>query len=65
MSDKCLLNGWSSSVFILLVNIFNMFNLFINNIIRKPIIDESLFYDLYLFIKYWRKRLVWHGISGY
>ena len=29
-----------------------MFNLFINNIVRKPIIDESLFYVFYLFIKY-------------
>ena len=40
-------------MFILLVNIFNYtFNLFINNIVRKPIIDESLFYVFYLFIKY-------------
>ena len=32
-------------MFILLVNIFNhTFNLFINNIVRTPIIDESLFY---------------------
>ena len=29
-----------------------MFNLFINNIVRKPIIDESLFCVFYLFIKY-------------
>ena len=51
--DICLLTGWSSKVFILLVNIFNRtFNLFINNIIRKPIIEESLFYVFYLFIKY-------------
>ena len=42
--DKCLLTGWSSTVFILLVNIFNhTFNLFINNIVRKPIIDEGFF----------------------
>ena len=47
--DICLLTGWSSTVFILLVNIFNhTFNLFINNIVRKPIIDESLFYVFYL-----------------
>ena len=26
--------------------------MFINNIVRKPIIDESLFYAFYLFIKY-------------
>ena len=40
-------------MFILLVNIFNhTFNLFINNIVRKPIIDESLFYAFYLFVKY-------------
>ena len=40
-------------MFILLVNIFNhKFNLFINNIVRKPIIDEGLFYVFYLFIKY-------------
>ena len=37
----------------MLVNIFNhTFNLSINNIVRKPIIDESLFYVFYLFIKY-------------
>ena len=37
----------------LLVDIFNhAFNLFIKNIVRKPIIDESLFYVFYLFIKY-------------
>ena len=48
-----MLTGWSSTVYILLVNIFNhTFNLFINNIGRKPIIDESLFYVFYLFIKY-------------
>ena len=51
--DNCLLTGWSSTVFILLVNIFNhTFNLFINNIDRKPIIDESLFYVFYLFITF-------------
>ena len=48
-----MLTGWSSTVFILLVNIFNhTFNLFINNIVRKLIIDESLFYVFYPFIKY-------------
>ena len=41
--DICLLAGWSSTLFILLVNIFDhTFNLFINNIVRKPIVDESL-----------------------
>ena len=51
--DICLLSGWNSTLFILLVNIFNhTFNLFIKNIVRKPIIDESLFYAFYLFIKY-------------
>ena len=51
--DICLFTGWSSTLFILLVNIFDhTFNLFINNIVRKPIIDESLFYVFYLFIKY-------------
>ena len=40
-------------MFILLVNIFNhTFNLFINNIVRKPIMDEILFYVFYIFIKY-------------
>ena len=40
-------------MYILLVNIFNhTFNLFIHKIVRKPIIDESLFYVFYLFIKY-------------
>ena len=49
--DKSLLTGWSSTVYILSVNIFNhTFNLFINNIVRKPIIDESLFYVFYLVI---------------
>ena len=37
-------------MFILLVN--HTFYLFINNIVRKPIIDESLFYVCYVFIKY-------------
>ena len=33
--DICLLAGWSSTLFILLVNIFDhTFNLFINNIVR-------------------------------
>ena len=51
--DICLLTGWSSTEFILLVTIFNhTFNLFINNIVRKSIIDESLFYVFYHFIKY-------------
>ena len=50
--DKCLLTRWTGTVFILLANIFNhTFNLFINNIVREPIIDESLFYVFYLFIK--------------
>ena len=41
----CLLTGWSSTVFILLVNIFNhTFNLFLNNIVKKPIIDESVLF---------------------
>ena len=49
--DICLLAGWSSTLFILLVNIFdNTFNLFINNIVRKPIVDESLFYVFYIYI---------------
>ena len=48
--DIYLLTGWSSTVFILLVNIYNhTFNLFINNIIRTPIIDESLIYVFDLF----------------
>ena len=51
--DKYLLTGWSDTVFILLVDIFNhTFNLFINNIFWKPIIDENLFHIFYLFIKY-------------
>ena len=50
--DIYLLTECSCTVFILLVNIFNhTFNLFVN-IVRKPIIDESLFYVFYLFIKY-------------
>ena len=37
--------GWNVAVFILLATIFNCtFDLFINNIIRELIIDESLFY---------------------
>ena len=40
--DKFLFIGWSVAVFILLVDISNcMFNLFPNNIVSKPIIDES------------------------
>ena len=40
-------------MFILLANIFDYtFNLFINNIVIEPIIDESLFYVFYFFIKY-------------
>ena len=51
--DICLLTGWSSAVYILLVNIFNhRFNLFINNTVKKPIIDESLLYVFYLFMKH-------------
>ena len=47
--DICLLIEWSSTVFISFVNIFNhSCNLFINNIVRKSIIDESLFYVFYL-----------------
>ena len=46
--DICLLTGWSSTV---LVNIFDhMFNLFINNIVRKPIIDVSLYVYIYIYI---------------
>ena len=42
--DIYLLTGWICTLFILLVNIFDhTFNLFINKIVRKPIIDESLF----------------------
>ena len=58
----CLLTVWSSTLFILLVNISNHpFNLFINNVVTKPVI-ESLFYVFYLFIKYCseeRIRLTW------
>ena len=66
--DICLLTGWSSTVFILLANIFDhTFNLFINNIVRKPIIDERpVLYFLPLYkILFWRRRLVWHGILYY
>ena len=60
--DKCLFIGWSVAVFILLANIFNYtFNLLINNIVREPITDESLFYVFYFFIKYsfaWDIRLI-------
>ena len=55
-------------MFILLVNIFNhRFNLFINNIVREPFIDESLFYVFCLFIKYCFGGEVQFGsgISGY
>ena len=65
---KCLFTGWSVTVFILLANIFNYtFSLFINNIVREPIIDESLllcFLFLYK-ILFWRRRLVLHRIFGY
>ena len=47
--DEYLFIGWSVAVFILLADIFNCtFNLFFNNIVREPIIDESLFY-IYFF----------------
>ena len=43
--DKCLLISWSVAVFTLLAGIFYCtFNLFIKNIVRELIIDESLFY---------------------
>ena len=49
--DKRLLSEWSVTEFNLLANIFNYtFNLFINNIVRKPIIDESLFYVFFKFL---------------
>ena len=49
----CLLTRCSGIVFILLVNIINhTFKLFINNIVRKHIIDEVLFYVFYIFMKY-------------
>ena len=45
--DKCLFIGWSGTVFIFLANIFKYtFHLFINNTVREPIIDESLFHFL-------------------
>ena len=41
MFDKWSFVGWSVAVFILLAEFFNCtFNLFINNIVREPIIDE-------------------------
>ena len=53
MFDECVFIGGNVAVFILLANIFNCtFNLFINNIVRECIIDESLFYVFYFFIKY-------------
>ena len=52
-TDICLLTGWSSTVFILLVNIFyHTFNLFISNIVRKTIIDESLYIYIYIHCLY-------------
>ena len=65
--DKYLFTGWGAAVVILLAKIFNyMFNLFIDNIVREPIIDESLFCFLLLHkILFWRRRLVLHGILGY
>ena len=39
-----LVTGWSVAVFILLANIFNYtFNVFISNVVKEPIINESLF----------------------
>ena len=66
MFDKFLFIGWSVPVFILLANIFNnTLYLFINNIVREPIIDESLFYNFYFFIKYCLEEgLVLHQIIG-
>ena len=57
--DKCLLTGWSVAMFILLADIFNFtFNLFINNIVSEPFIDESLFYIFQFFIKYfWEEEI--------
>ena len=44
----------SVTVFILLANSFNYtFNLFINEIVREPIIDEGLGYVFYFFMKYY------------
>ena len=54
-------------MFILLSRIFHYpFNLFINNIVRESIIDESLFYVFFIFyeILFWR-RLVLHRILDY
>ena len=58
---------WYSVYFVGLTFFNHTFNLFINNIVRKPIIDESLFYVFYLFIKYCFRGgdQFWHGISGY
>ena len=43
--NNILFIGWSVSVFILMTDIFNCtFNLFMNNIVKQPIIDESLFH---------------------
>ena len=65
--DKYMFIGWSVAVFILLADIFNcMFDLFINNIVRELIIDDSLsiiFLILYK-ILFWRRRLILHGILG-
>ena len=48
--DKCLFTELTVTVFILLANIFDyMFNLFVNNVDREPIIDESLFYVFFYF----------------
>ena len=45
MFDKYLFIGWRVAVFILLADYLNCtFNLYINNIVREPIIDESLFF---------------------
>ena len=45
MFNKFLFIGWSVAIFILLADIsYCMFNLFIKNIVREPISDESLFY---------------------
>ena len=59
--------GWSVAVFILLVNIINCtFNFFINNVVREPISDESLFYIFLILYKilFWRKILVLHGVMA-
>ena len=65
--EECLLIWWIVAVLIFLGNIFDCeSNLFINNILRDPVIDEIIFMFLILYkILFVGRRLILHGMLGY